>query len=151
MSFRCFSGEISKMRVLLFLSQIFLVNAKNKVRWPEEREFSWGRENPELSSLMSQSKPLSGTYHNKKYVWWFIDEKKFLRIGRNKINLPPTAKWSEWTCSYSNSLRSSYRFEWSSREWQRCSWPFLVRRLFQHWVCLQHKLKIYCPSCWTEF
>ena len=87
----------------------------------------------------------------KKGVWWLIDEKKFLRIGRHKVNLPPTAKWSKWTCSYSNSLRSSYRFEWSSREWQRCSWPFLVRRLFQHWVCIQHKLKVHCTSCWTEF
>ena len=66
--FGAFREKFSKMRILLFLTQIFFVNAKNKVRWPEEREFSWAQDVPELSSLMDQSKPLSGTYHNKKCV-----------------------------------------------------------------------------------
>ena len=59
------------MRVLLFLAQIFLGNAKNDVRWPKEREFSWMQEVSELSSeelislkdLKDQSKPFSGIYH----------------------------------------------------------------------------------------
>ena len=64
-----FRKNILKMRVLLFLAQIFLGNAKNDVRWPKEREFSWMQEVPELSSeelisLKDQSKPFSGIYHD---------------------------------------------------------------------------------------
>ena len=64
------------MRVLLFLAQIFLGSAKNDVRWPREREFSWMQEGPELSSeelisLKDQSKPLSGIYQNSYGLFIF--------------------------------------------------------------------------------
>ena len=43
------------MKLLLFISQILLANAKNDVRWPKEREFVWAPEVPELSSEESFS------------------------------------------------------------------------------------------------
>ena len=38
------------MKLLLFISLVFLANAKNDLRWPKEREFSWAPEVPELIS-----------------------------------------------------------------------------------------------------
>ena len=74
------------MKVSFFLAQIFLGNAKNDVRWPKEREFSWMQEGPELSSeefisLKEQLKPLSGIYHSSCGLFIF-----------GKVNLCMTVK-----------------------------------------------------------